>query len=253
MNNDCSEILTLRTASQAQKKITHARSRRRKSERPSQDAGLVLAETRGSALGVWPPQLAQEAGDAKLFKVVYIPGVDTKYYLQTPCGRLQSSKKETRTAHPINCPRCFQARCFTMESRHRRCGLVAAMALLANNVADVRGFAFTLQQKASSMSTTPSASAAGHGRRASATREVCPRGRRSGSVALAPSWNLRRTRTALRCVRQDARDACSNFCRIRTYDPACLFSTRVQPDGPSRHPERVASIGRVSQQRMQLA
>ncbi|CAM9203970.1 unnamed protein product [Scytosiphon promiscuus] len=91
-----------------------------------------------------------------------------------------------------------------MDCRNRRCGLVAAMALLANNVADVRGFAFTLQQKASSMSTTPSGPTAGHGRRAPATREVCPRGRRSGSVTSAPSWSLRRTRTALSMASEES-------------------------------------------------
>ena len=79
-----------------------------------------------------------------------------------------------------------------MDRRHRRRGFVAAagMALL---VADVRGFAFTLQHRAATARSTPTAV----GGRA-ATREASSRG--SGSVAAAAPWGSRRPRTALRCV-----------------------------------------------------
>lgn len=79
-----------------------------------------------------------------------------------------------------------------MDRRHRRRGFVAAagMALL---VADVRGFAFTLQHRAATGRSTPTAV----GGRA-ATREASSRG--SGSVAAAAPWGSRRPRTALRCV-----------------------------------------------------
>ncbi|CAN0145989.1 unnamed protein product [Pylaiella littoralis] len=97
------------------------------------------------------------------------------------------------------------------SSCHRRCGLVAAagaMALLANNVADVQGFAFTLQQR--SMSTSSATAAVGG--RAAATRDVCARSSRRGgpAVAAAPSWGSRRARpTALRMGSEESPNSSS--------------------------------------------
>lgn len=86
-----------------------------------------------------------------------------------------------------------------MDRRQRRCGLVAAagMALL---VADVRGFAFTLQHRAATTArSTPTAAAAAVGGRAAA-RETSSRGRGGAAVASAAPWGSRRSRTVLRCV-----------------------------------------------------
>ncbi|CAM9870725.1 unnamed protein product [Ectocarpus fasciculatus] len=93
-----------------------------------------------------------------------------------------------------------------MDRRHRRCGLVAAagaMALLANKVADVQGFAFSLQHKTAASTASPAAAAAvGRSRAAAAspTREVCARSSGRSRPVAATAWSSRRTRTALRCV-----------------------------------------------------
>ncbi|CBN77543.1 conserved unknown protein [Ectocarpus siliculosus] len=93
-----------------------------------------------------------------------------------------------------------------MDLRHRRCGLVAAagaMALLANKVADVQGFAFSLQQKTAA--STASATAVGRSRAAAApSREVCARSDGSTRPVAATSWSSRRTRTALRMASEES-------------------------------------------------
>ncbi|CAM9238648.1 unnamed protein product [Ectocarpus sp. 6 AP-2014] len=93
-----------------------------------------------------------------------------------------------------------------MDLRHRRCGLVAAagaMALLANKVADVQGFAFSLQQKTAA--STASATAVGRSRAAAApSREVCSRSDGRSRPVAATSWSSRRTRTALRMASEES-------------------------------------------------
>lgn len=79
----------------------------------------------------------------------------------------------------------------TMDRRRRRCGLVAAAGVASLLVADVQGFAFTLQHRAASRTA-----AAVGGR--SAAREAVGGGggsrRGGGPVAASAPWGSRRAR-----------------------------------------------------------
>eukprot|EP00903_Cladosiphon_okamuranus_P017721 g16316.t1 len=89
-----------------------------------------------------------------------------------------------------------------MDRRQRRRGLVVA-AGLALLVADVRGFAVTLQHRASTAArSTPTAAAAVGGR--PAAREISSRGRDGAAAASAAWWGSRRSRTALRMASEDS-------------------------------------------------
>lgn len=98
----------------------------------------------------------------------------------------------------------------TMDSSRRRCGVAAAAAVaLLANVADVQGFAFTLQlpgKQAGPTATKQQRALGSTGRRAANAQDVCATGQRCGPVVSGlSSWNSRRSRTTVRYGKGDAR------------------------------------------------